>query len=181
MKVMNQFTPRHSVDTMTRLSNEDMADIHMSNGSASGNARSAARLYQEPFPNRYLPGHRMLANLHGSFNEKMRGLGRCRELRDAVEEDVMQYFRDNPRAIKHPSCSTWLRITKRHRRRACSHGQPSTSILFSESARPATNYLLREQFARWCLSHEQDDDLFFKVCSLHRRSLFHTHRNVQPA
>ena len=25
---MNQFTPRHSLDTMARLSNEDMADRH---------------------------------------------------------------------------------------------------------------------------------------------------------
>ena len=41
-----------SVDTMVRLLNEDIADMHMSYGAANDNARGAARLYQERFPNR---------------------------------------------------------------------------------------------------------------------------------
>ena len=81
---------------MARLSNEDMAGMHMACG--------ADRFYRELFPNRYFPGHRMLANLlrrlrkHRSFNENRIGLGRPRESRDAVEEDVLQYFCDNPYA-----------------------------------------------------------------------------------
>ena len=35
--VMNQFTPR---DTMTRLSNEDVVDMHMAYGVVNGNARA---------------------------------------------------------------------------------------------------------------------------------------------
>ena len=55
-----------------------MADIHMAYGATTGNARGAAKLYQERFLNRYLPGHLMYANLHRrlrehrSFNENRR-------------------------------------------------------------------------------------------------------------
>ena len=76
---------------MACLSNKDMAY-----GAVNGNARGAARMYQERFTNRYLPGHRMFANLncrlreHGSFNENQRSYGRPRELRDVIEEDVLQ-------------------------------------------------------------------------------------------
>ena len=89
------------------------ADTHMAYGAANGNARSAARLYQERFRDRYLPGHRMFANLHrrlrehGRFNENRKDLGRPGELRDAVEEDVLQYLRDNPHAsTRAAACSS---------------------------------------------------------------------------
>ena len=99
---MNQLTPRHSVDTIARLSHENMADMQIANGTA--NCRGAVRLYQERFLNRYLPGHRKFANLHHrlqgheSFNENRRGFRRPRELRDAFDEDVLSYYRDNPHA-----------------------------------------------------------------------------------
>ena len=89
---------------MARLSNEDMADMHMAYRAANGNARGIAMLYQERFPSRYLPGHCMIANLHRqlreheSANENRRCFGRPRELRDAVEENLPQYFHDNPHA-----------------------------------------------------------------------------------
>ena len=63
-----------------------MADVHMAYDAANGNARGAARLYQERFRNRYLPGHRMFANLHrrlrehGRFNENRKDLGRPRAI-----------------------------------------------------------------------------------------------------
>ena len=56
---------------MARLSNEDVADMHI----AYDNARGAVMLYQEHFLNQYLPGYHMFANLchrlriPGSFNE----------------------------------------------------------------------------------------------------------------
>ena len=56
---MNQFTPRHNVNTMARLSNEDIADMYMAYGATNG----AARLYQERFPNPHFPGHCMFANI----------------------------------------------------------------------------------------------------------------------
>ena len=49
-----------------------MAEMHMAYGAVNGNARGAARLYQERFPNRYLPGHRMSANQHRRLREQDR-------------------------------------------------------------------------------------------------------------
>ena len=48
---MNQFTPRDIVNTMARLSNEDIADMHMAYVTTNGNATGAARLYHDHFPN----------------------------------------------------------------------------------------------------------------------------------
>ena len=38
-------------------------------GAAHGNAREDVRLYQEMFPNRYLPGHEMFTVLHRRLRE----------------------------------------------------------------------------------------------------------------
>ena len=65
-----------------QLSNAELADMHLAYGAANGNARQAARLYQERFPNRYLPGHRMFTSIHrrlrerGSFTGRMTVAGR---------------------------------------------------------------------------------------------------------
>ena len=40
LEVTNQFTPRHTVDTMAHLSNEDITD--MTNDAANGNTRRPA-------------------------------------------------------------------------------------------------------------------------------------------
>ena len=75
-----------------------MADTHL----ADGNARQAARLCQERFPNRYIPGHRMFSYLHqrlrdnGKFEINRRDAGRQRRV--DVEEAVLDYFHRNPRA-----------------------------------------------------------------------------------
>ena len=45
---------------MNRLTNAEMADMHL----AYGNARHAAMLHQERVPNRYVPSHRMFSNVH---------------------------------------------------------------------------------------------------------------------
>ena len=57
---------------MNLLTNAEMADKHLTYGAANGNARQAARLFQERFPNRYIPGHRMFSNLH----QRLRDIGR---------------------------------------------------------------------------------------------------------
>ena len=60
--------------------------MHLAYGAATGNARQAARLYQERFPNRYIPGHRMFSNLHqrlrdnGRFEINRRDAGRQRRV-----------------------------------------------------------------------------------------------------
>ena len=72
------------------LRNEELADMHMVYGAAHGNAREAVRLYQERFPNRYLPGHEMFTAIHRMAayimevfeytEEPMAGPGRCKML-----------------------------------------------------------------------------------------------------
>ena len=86
---------------MARLSNEDMADMHMAYGQRQCESH-CTQVVSGAFSNRYLHGHRMFANLYrrlrelGSFNENRRGFGRPRELRVAVDEYVLQYIRGNP-------------------------------------------------------------------------------------
>ena len=59
----------YSLDTMARLPNEDMVDMHIAYGAANDNARGATGLYQERFPTRYLPEHRMFASLRRRLRE----------------------------------------------------------------------------------------------------------------
>ena len=86
------------------LTNEELAYMHMANGAAHGNAREAVRLYQERFPNRYLRGHEMFTAIHrrlrehGSFRAGRRDHAPHRLMMDVDEDNVMQYFRDRPRA-----------------------------------------------------------------------------------
>ena len=88
----NQFTVARRADNMAHLSNEELADMHLAYGAANGNAREAARLYQERFPNRYLAGHRMFMAIHrrlrehGSFNVNRRAYDRPRPVREVIED-----------------------------------------------------------------------------------------------
>ena len=59
---------------MNRLSNSEMADMHMMYGSANGTVRLPARLYAERFPNRHLPGDRVFTRLH----QRLRDTGSLR-------------------------------------------------------------------------------------------------------
>ena len=64
------FTAAYRAANMAHnLTNEELADMHMVYGAADGNARAAVRLYQERFPNRYLPGHEMFTAIHGRLRE----------------------------------------------------------------------------------------------------------------
>ena len=82
---------------MVRFTNEENADMHLIYGQANGNARLAARLYQDRFPNRHVPDHRYFANLHqrlrenGSFRGNREAAGRPR-LRNNFDEQVLQQF-----------------------------------------------------------------------------------------
>ena len=49
-----------------------MADMHLACGAANGNARQAARQYQESFPSCYIPGHIMFSNLHQRIRDNGR-------------------------------------------------------------------------------------------------------------
>ena len=116
---------RHSVDTMARLLNDDIPDMHMAYGAVNVNARGAALLYPERFPNR----HRMFAILrhllreHESFNENKRFLSACNpSVTILVQAPDMQHVTYSIRM-------------------ACSQGQPSTSLPYLESAGSAPDRL----------------------------------------
>ena len=119
-EVMNQFTPRHSVDTMARL--YPMADMHMHTAGPTAMWEALLGYIQEHFLNQYLPGHRMFANLHRRLRITYCSWG---------GRSVLFPWQSS---CQHPSCSTWLRNTKPRRLMACSQGQWSTSLPFSESA-----------------------------------------------
>ena len=84
---------------MNRLTN---AEMHFPYGAVNGNARQVAKIYQERFPNRYIPGHRMFSQLHqslrdnGKFEINRRDAGRQRRV--DLEERVLNHFHRNPRA-----------------------------------------------------------------------------------
>ena len=91
---------------MYRLTSAEMADMHFVYGSAAGNVRLAATLYQERYPNRDVSDHRLLIRLHLSLSENESFLvpnanaGRARDL-NLNREDVLKLFRQNPRASTH--------------------------------------------------------------------------------
>ena len=87
---MIQLTPRHSVDTMARLSNENMAYMHIARPTAMQAALQDC--IRSVFATDIcLDIACLLTNLHrrlqkyGSFNENRRCFGQPRELRNAVE------------------------------------------------------------------------------------------------
>lgn len=89
---------------MELYSNEEMADMHLVYGEASGNGRAAVRLYRQKYPNRRVPHHELFARLHrrlceaGSFRINPH-CGRDRTSRTpAVEEAVVEAIQSNPRA-----------------------------------------------------------------------------------
>ena len=123
LEVMNQFTPRHSVDNMARLSNADMADMHTWHTAND----------QERFPNRHFPGYCMLTNQHSRLREH-------RSVNDNRRGAAILPYQSS---CKHPSCSMQLRNTKPCRRIACSQGQPSNPYHFQKVQDLLTNdYLL---------------------------------------
>lgn len=169
------------------LSNEELADMHLAYGAANGNARQAATLYQERFPNRYVAGHRMFASIHrrlcehGTFSVNRRDVGRPRAVRDVIEEDVLEYFRNRPRS------ST--------RAAARDIGIPNHvdvwNVLHDNNLHPyhtqrvqdllPNDYLPRVNFARWCLRQVEEDEQFVKrvlftdEASFTRSGVFNTH------
>ena len=158
-----------------------MADIwiwHTAYGPANDNARGA---FQERFLNRYLPGHRMLANLHrrlrkhGCFNENSRGFGRLRELGGAVEEDLLQYFRDNPHAsTRAAECDLkiWNHFNVWHGLKN-NHLHPYHLKKLQDLL--PTNYLPHEHFALWC---NRKMGMFWSMVSSLTKPVSHTQERL---
>lgn len=88
---------------MHRFSNEEMADMHLTYGEARGNAREAARIYEDRFPGRIVPDPRTFTAIHqrlretGSFVVARPNAGRPREHVEE-EEQILQYFDEHPNA-----------------------------------------------------------------------------------
>ena len=101
--VLNLLSLQHNTDNINLLSNAEMADVHMAYILAIGNARMDARLHEQRFLNCYLPGHRMITNLHqrlcetASFSANRIAADRSRRIGVENEEEILQHFRENPR------------------------------------------------------------------------------------
>lgn len=169
------------------ISNEELADMHMVYGEARGNAREAVRLYQERFPNRYLPGHRMFTAIHRRLRENgrfdvVRGpYDRARLRLDDIEENVLQYFHARPRASTRAAArdlgirshvNVW-RVLQRNNLYPY-HFQTVQDLL-------PNDYNSRANFAHWCLLQIERDEqflqrvLFTDEATFTRAGLFNTH------
>lgn len=88
---------------MYQYTNEEMADIHMIYGETRGNARQAAILYRDRFPNRNVPNIRTFTAIHrrlretGAFKVTRPDAGRQR-VHFEQEQEILQYFEVNPQA-----------------------------------------------------------------------------------
>lgn len=149
-----------------QFTSAEMTDMVMLYGRADGNATEAVRLYQQKFPLRRLPDRRTFINVtrrlreNGNFVDDRRLNARPRDVRNVIENDVLEYFANNPQASTREAANTlgvsnhmviW-RILKQN---ACHpyHFQKVQDLLPGD-------YLPREQFASWCLRREQENGLF---------------------
>ncbi|KAG8274832.1 hypothetical protein J6590_099402 [Homalodisca vitripennis] len=81
-----------------------MADMHLMYGLAHCNSRQARRLYQEHFPHRQLPTHKMFSSIHRRLSEtgtfKSGKVGRSGRLRTTctaeLEEGVLDKIENHP-------------------------------------------------------------------------------------
>jgi hypothetical protein len=174
---------------MNPLTNAEMADMHLAYGAADGNARRAARIYQERFPNRQVPGHRMFTNLHrrlretGRFSANRVNAGRPRRIRLDVEEEVLEHFHHNPRTSTRAAAvalgirdhsAVWRVLNENHLHPF--HFQRVQGLV------PA-DYRPRERFAQWFLNKELEQAnfsehvLFTDEAFFNRDGVFNVHNN----
>lgn len=152
---------------MDGFSNGELADMHMMYGAAGGNARRAVRMYTNAFPNRRVPGHRFFTNLHmrlretGSLRPNQRVNGGRPVHREVVnEEQVVQYFEENPRASTR-SASRVLGINNHvDVWRALNNNNWHPFHFQRVQALLANDYQPRLDFAHWFLQQEEADEDF---------------------
>lgn len=88
---------------MNRFSNEEMAEMHLAYGEARGNAREAARIYNDRFPGRIVADPRTFTAMHrrlretGTFAVNRLDAGRPRR-RDDNQDLILRYFHEHPNA-----------------------------------------------------------------------------------
>ena len=88
---------------MNQLQNSVLADVQLFYGMANCNFRRAARMYQERYPNRYVPAHQTFAAIHrrlgetGTISVARPDAGRPRAVRDPdMEKDILDHFYNSP-------------------------------------------------------------------------------------
>lgn len=86
---------------MEPYSNEEYADMHFMYGRANGNAREAARLYQETYPGRRHPESRTFTRVHQRLRENGcfaygRAVGRPARITPEVEDMVLEAVQLSP-------------------------------------------------------------------------------------
>lgn len=162
----------------------EYAEMHFIYGECRGNARRAAALYRERYPNRNIhPDYRVFIRVHNSYSEgKIPGAqgGSGRPRRDDLEDEVLEEIENDPstsvRSIERRTGikkSTVHDILKRHQLHPF-HVQRVQSLL-------PTDYPKRLTFCRRMLrKHREDTDFFNKILwtdesSCHRRGIFNIH------
>lgn len=174
---------------MEYYSSAEYTDIHFMYGVADGNARLAARLYAERFPNRRHPSHKVFVAVHNRLRESgqlkgnMNVTGRPRSVRNVrFEEAILQQIEENP------STST----------RAIAQGMFSTkstvwNVLHEQLFHPfklqkvqalePRDYPYRVECCRWFLHKEVDSPnflrkvLFTDEASFNRQGIFNSKNN----
>lgn len=145
---------------------EEYADIHLIYGEARGNARAAARLYRDKFPNRRHPHYSTFIEIHrrlretGTFKPNKRNCGATRTVRNEVNDaEVLDRIDDNPstssRAISRDmnlSYSSVWRIAHEH--------QLYPFHLQKVMALTDEDYVIRVNFCEWFLQMYQRSNDF---------------------
>lgn len=142
---------------MENFTNQELADMHLAYGATSCNARAAARLYQERYPERQHPGYKKFIAIHrrlsetGMFKTNMHDTGVARTVRTVeFEEEVLQRVADEPsnstrhiaKAMNTSNASVWRVL----------HEQQLYPYHFQKvQGLTAADYHPRVQFCQWLL------------------------------
>ena len=164
MCIFCQLAPRHRSGKMYRLTNAQMADMHFIYGAADGNARRAARMYHERYPNRDIPDHRLYTALHrrltetGSFSVNRLDIGR--PINDHRVQLVLEHFGTNPRtSTRAAAASLGIRNDITVWRALNRNDYHPYHFQRVQGLCPA-DYGPRERFAQWFLDQEVEDANF---------------------
>lgn len=131
--------------------------MHLMYGLAEGNARAAARLYRERYPQRDAPDRRMFSNLHhnlceyGSLRGNRHSEGRPRVTRTPrMEQNVLDTVRRNPSASVRAVATAVGESRNSVHRVLQREGLHPYHLQRVQLLLPA-DYPARERFARWYL------------------------------
>lgn len=171
---------------MERFTFRELADMHFVYGTANGNGRGAARIYQERFPERNQPHHSIFARVHrnlsesGSFRDSTRE-GRPRSARSPnAEERVLGLVERNPRTSIRAVASQ-LTISRNSVQRILNEENFHAYHLQRVQLLNPDDYPKRVRFAQWFLEESANDPnfpayvLFTDEATFTREGVFNHH------